>query len=84
MAAVQFGLIACSSIARRRFLPALKQVDGAQLATIGSRDRAKAEQFAREFSAPRFGTYEDVLADPQINAVYISTPPNLHADWVKK
>ncbi len=84
MAAVQFGLIACSSIARRRFLPALKQVDGAQLARIGSRDRAKAEQFAREFSAARFGTYEDVLADPQINAVYISTPPTMHAEWVHK
>jgi predicted dehydrogenase len=84
MAAVQFGIIACSSVARRRFLPALKLASGAQLARIGSRDAAKAEQFAREFSCPKFGSYEAVLADPQINAVYISTPPTLHAEWVHK
>ena len=84
MSAVQFGILACSSIARRRFLPALKLAHGAQLASIGSRDTSKAEQFAREFGAPRHGTYEDVLADPQIQAVYISTPPTLHAEWVHK
>ncbi len=84
MGAVQFGIIACSSIARRRFLPALKLACGVQLARIGSRDLVKAEQFAREFGAPRHGTYEDVLADPHINAVYISTPPTLHAEWVHK
>ncbi len=84
MGAVQFGIIACSSIARRRFLPALRLAGGAQLASIGSRDAAKAAQFAREFGAPRHGTYEDVLADPQVNAVYIYTPPTLHAEWVHK
>ncbi len=82
MAAVQFGIIACSSVARRRFLPALKLASGAQLARIGSRDAVKAEAFAREFSCPKHGSYEAVLADPQINAVYISTPPTLHAEWV--
>ncbi len=84
MAAVQFGIIACSSVARRRFLPALKLTNCAQLARIGSRDAAKAESFAREFSCPKFGSYEAVLADPEINAVYISTPPTLHAEWVHK
>ena len=84
MAAVQFGIIACSSVARRRFLPALKLASGAQLARVGSRDAAKAESFAREFSCPKFGSYEAVLADPEINAVYISTPPTLHAEWVLK
>ena len=84
MATVQFGLIACSGVARRRFLPALKLAHGAQLAHIGSRNAAKAEQFAKEFSCPKFGSYEDVLADPQVNAVYISTPPTLHTEWVHK
>lgn len=84
MAAVQFGILACSNVARRRFLPALKLARGAQLARIGSRDAAKAEQFAREFSCPKFGSYEELLADPAINAIYISTPPTLHAEWVHK
>jgi predicted dehydrogenase len=82
MGVVQFGLIAASSVARRRFLPALKLARGAQLASIGSRDPAKAAQWAREFGAPRHGTYAAVLADEQIHAVYISTPPTLHAQWV--
>ena len=84
MAAVQFGIIACSSVARRRFLPALKLATGAQLARVGSRDAVKAESFAREFSCPKHGTYESVLADPEINAVYISTPPTLHSEWVHR
>lgn len=84
MAAVQFGILACSSVARRRFVPALKLAHGAQLARIGSRDAAKAEQFAREFGCAKFGSYEELLADPEINAVYISTPPTLHAEWVLK
>jgi predicted dehydrogenase len=84
MAAVQFGIIACSSVARRRFLPALKLATGAQLARVGSRDAMKAESFAREFSCPKHGTYESVLADPEINAVYISTPPTLHSEWVHR
>jgi predicted dehydrogenase len=82
MAAVQFGIIACSSVARRRFLPALKLATGAQLARLGSRDLAKAEQFASEFSCLKHGSYEAVLADPEISAVYISTPPTMHAEWV--
>jgi len=84
MAAVQFGIIACSSVARRRFLPALTRANGAQLAHIGSRDAARAESCAREFSSPKHGSYEAVLADPEVNAVYISTPPTLHAEWVRK
>jgi NDP-hexose-3-ketoreductase len=84
MAAVQFGILACSNVARRRFLPALKLAHGAQLARVGSRDAVKAELFAREFSCPKSGSYEELLADPAINAVYISTPPTLHAEWVHK
>jgi NDP-hexose-3-ketoreductase len=84
MAEVEFGIIACSSVARRRFLPALKLAAGARLARIGSRDPVKAASYAREFVCPQFGDYESVLADPAINAVYISTPPTLHAEWVYK
>ncbi|HEX9048151.1 MAG TPA: Gfo/Idh/MocA family oxidoreductase, partial [Verrucomicrobiae bacterium] len=84
MAAVQFGILACSGVARRRFLPALKLARGAQLARIGSRDAAKAEQFAKEFGCAKSGTYEQLLADSEINAVYVSTPPTLHAEWVQR
>ena len=84
MAVVQFGLIACSRVARRRFLPALQGVDCARLAHVGSRDAAKAAGYAEEFSSPKFGDYTAVLADPDLDAVYISTPPTLHAEWVQQ
>jgi dTDP-3,4-didehydro-2,6-dideoxy-alpha-D-glucose 3-reductase len=84
MAPVRFGIIACSSIARRRFLPALAVSSLARLERIGSRDMAKAEQYAREFSAAKHGDYDGVLADPEVDAVYVSTPPLLHEEWVFK
>ena len=84
MSPVRFGIIACSSVARRRFLPALRTAKRAQLVHVGSRDAAKAAQFAREFSAAKSGDYDAVLADPAVEAVYISTPPSLHEEWVLK
>ncbi len=80
---IRFGLIGCSSIARRRFAPALNKSSLARLERIGSRDVGKAEQFARELGAPKWGSYEDVMTDPDVDAVYISTPPALHESWVR-
>jgi Oxidoreductase family, NAD-binding Rossmann fold len=62
---VRFGLIGCSSIARRRFAPALRAAPSARIERIGSRDLPKAEQFAREFGCAKSGSYEDVIADPR-------------------
>ncbi len=84
MSPVRFGIIACSSVARRRFLPALITSKQAQLVHVGSRDPAKAAQFAREFSGAKSGNYDAVLADPEVEAVYISTPPSLHEEWALK
>lgn len=81
---VRFGIIACSSVAQRRFLPALLTSKQAQLVHVGSRDPAKAAQCAREFSCAKSGDYDAVLADPEVEAVYISTPPSLHEEWVRK
>jgi len=84
MAPIHFGIIACSSVARRRFLPALKGCKGGVLERVGSRDQTKAEQFGREFNCAKHGDYEQVLADPEVEAVYISTPPSHHDEWVNK
>lgn len=81
---VQFGLIAASRVARRRFLPALQRAGNARLVRVGSRDTAKAGELAVAFGCVRAGSYEDVLADPEVKAVYISTPPSLHEEWVRK
>lgn len=72
------GVIACSSIARRRFLPAVASLENLKIWRIGSRDIQKAKNFAEMFIAPHFGTYEDVLNDKSVDLVYISTPPHSH------
>lgn len=84
MSPVRFGIIACSSVARRRFLPALVATKAARLVHVGSRDPAKAKQCAEEFSAAKSGDYAAVLANPEVEAVYISTPPPLHVEWVRQ
>jgi len=81
---LRFGLIACSSIARRRFVPALKRSAHVRLERVGSRDPARAEAFAREVGCAKAGTNEDVLADPDVDAVYISTPIAQHDEWVRR
>jgi NDP-hexose-3-ketoreductase len=84
MAPVRFGIIACSSVARRRFLPALRASKLGRLEHVGSRDRFKAQQLGREFNCPKSGSYDEVLANPDVEAVYISTPPSHHDEWVNK
>lgn len=83
MTPVRFGILGCSSIAQRRFIPALGASALARLEHIGSRDLQNAEQFAREFGCAKWGSYEAVLADPDVDAVYVSTPPALHEPWVR-
>lgn len=81
MTPIRFGLIACSSVARRRFVPALLKSTGARLEQVGSRSPEKARAFAAEFGCAHSGTYEDVLHDPRIDAVYISTTTSEHEYW---
>jgi NDP-hexose-3-ketoreductase len=83
MTRVRFGLIGCSSIARRRMAPAICASDMARLERVGSRAIDRAEQFACEFRCTKWGSYEAVLADPEVDAVYISTPPALHEPWAR-
>ena len=84
MGPLRFGIIACSNVARRRFLPALRQSRLARVERTGSRDVARAAQYATEFGCGTSGTYEQVLADPDVDMVYVSTPPSLHLEWVLK
>jgi len=82
MSKVNFGIIGCSSVASRRFIPALLQSQYANLEMIGSRDSQKAEAFADKFKCIKHGTYKDVITDPDIDVVYISTPITLREELV--
>ena len=79
-----FGIIGCSRIAESSTIPAIISSPYAELMQIGSRDLKKAEKFANKFNCKKYGTYEDILTDEKIDAVYISTPVGLHEKWTIK
>ncbi len=78
---VKWGIVSTADI-NRKVIPGAHASDKVELVAVGSRDQARAEAYAREWEIPRaYGSYEDLLADPEIEAVYISLPNTLHAEW---
>lgn len=81
---VKVGIIGCSSVAKRRFIPALLESKKAKLQMIGSRDLSKAKIFSKLFNVNSFGSYEEVISSKTIDFVYISTPPSSHEYWLER
>jgi len=77
---LKFGIIGCSRIARKSVIPAILKSEFAELEMIGSRTIDKSKEFSTEFNCKKNGTYDDVISDDSINAVYISTPIGTHAE----
>lgn len=82
---INWGIISAASIARRRFMPAMLKSEVAQVVVIGASSTDKAEVFASEFNIPKhYGSYQEVLNDSEVDAVYIALPNQWHADWTIK
>jgi xylose dehydrogenase (NAD/NADP) len=80
-AAVRVGVLGAAKIARA-FIAGTKPSTRIVVVAVASRTAEKAERFARESGVARYhGSYEALLADPQIEAVYIPLPNSLHAQW---
>ena len=79
---LRWGILGCAAIARRALVPAIHASETGELAAVASRSPEKARQFASECDIPRaYGSYEELLADAEIDAVYIPLPNHLHAPW---
>jgi xylose dehydrogenase (NAD/NADP) len=79
--AVKWGIISTADI-NRKVIPGAHASPKVDLVGVASRDQAKADAYAREWEIPRaYGSYEALLADPEIEAVYISLPNNMHCEW---
>ncbi|MCW5968886.1 MAG: Gfo/Idh/MocA family oxidoreductase [Blastocatellales bacterium] len=78
---VRWGLIGCGDISRKRVAPALIAAEHSQLIAVSRARTELADAFAREFGAERaYADWRDLIADPEIDAVYLATPVNLHAE----
>ncbi len=80
---IRIGVLGCSRIAKKSVFQAIKGSSLAELAMIGSRDPQNARTCAQQFGCS-FGTYGDVLASKDVDAVYISLPNTEHEEWVIK
>jgi xylose dehydrogenase (NAD/NADP) len=79
--AVTWGIISTADI-NRKVIPGARESPKVNLAAVASRDQAKADTYAKEWNIERaYGSYEDLLADPEIEAVYISLPNTMHCEW---
>ncbi|MBN1400710.1 MAG: Gfo/Idh/MocA family oxidoreductase [Anaerolineae bacterium] len=82
MEPVRWGVIGCANIALRRVIPAMQPAQGVSLWAIASRSLDKAQAAAEQFGFGKaHGSYEALLADPEIEAVYIPLPNQLHKEW---
>ena len=78
---VNWGIVSTANI-NRKVIPGAHASDKVDLVAVASRDQARADAYARQWEIPRaYGSYEALLADPDVEAVYISLPNTLHAEW---
>jgi xylose dehydrogenase (NAD/NADP) len=82
--AVKWGIISTADI-NRKVIPGAHASPKVDLVGVASRDQQRAEAYAKEWNIPRaYGSYEALLADPEIEAVYISLPNTMHCEWSVK
>ena len=78
---VKWGFLSTADI-NRKLIPGAHASEKLELLAVASRDKNRAEAYADEWEIPRaYGSYEDLLADPEIEAVYISLPNTMHVEW---
>ena len=78
---VAWGVISTARI-NDKFLAGARESDAVNVVAVASRDAASAERYAREHGIPRaHGSYEALLEDPSVEAVYISLPNSMHVEW---
>jgi D-xylose 1-dehydrogenase (NADP+, D-xylono-1,5-lactone-forming) len=78
---IRFGILSTARI-NRLVLAGARESDRVEVAAVASRDLARAEAYAREQGIERaYGSYEELLADPDLDAVYNPLPNSLHVDW---
>ncbi|HEY6584404.1 MAG TPA: Gfo/Idh/MocA family oxidoreductase, partial [Gaiellaceae bacterium] len=81
---VRWGLLSTAPI-NLKLLAAAEESDRAEVVAVASRDAARAASYAQEHGLDRgYGSYEALLADDEVDAVYISLPNGLHVEWTTR
>lgn len=79
---LRWGILGTARIARTLFIPGVRSGSLTEVLAVGSRSLESARLFATELEIPRaYGSYDALLEDPDVDAVYIPLPNSLHAEW---
>jgi predicted dehydrogenase len=82
MKKIRWGVLGVANIAMKKVIPAMQQSSNVEVAAIASRDLGKARAAAEQLGIPRaYGSYEELLADKSIDAIYNPLPNHLHVPW---
>lgn len=82
---VRWGVIGAGDVVEYKSGPAFQRARHSELVAVMRRDRKLAEDFAHRHNVPRwYGDADELIHDPEVDAVYIATPPNSHRDYVER
>lgn len=82
---LRWGILSTANIGLKKVIPAMQRGEHTEIAAIASRDLAKAQRAAATLNIPRvYGSYEELLSDPEIDAIYNPLPNHLHVSWTAK
>ena len=85
MKTINWGIIGCGDVAEIKSGPAFQKVKNSKLIAVMRRNAAKAKDFAERHQVPFwYNSVDELLANPEINAIYIATPPDTHLEYAKK
>lgn len=83
MSKVKWGILGTANIARWAAIPGMQQAEHSELYAIAGRSAEKAAHFAESFGfCKSYGSYDELISDPEVQAVYIPLPNDLHLKWV--
>lgn len=83
MKKVQWGILGTANIARYAAIPGMQKAESCELYAIAGRSAEKAASFAQTYGFRKsYGSYDELIADPEVQAVYIPLPNDLHRKWV--
>jgi predicted dehydrogenase len=79
---IRWGILSTANIGRKRVAPAIQTSRNGRVLAVASRDRDRARAYAEALDIPRYyGSYEELIADPEIDAIYNPLPNHMHAEW---
>lgn len=85
MSQVRWGILSTAKIGVKQVIPAMQQSESCEIVAIASRSKDKADRAASQLKIPKtYGSYEEMLDDPDIDAIYNPLPNNLHVPWTIK